>query len=114
MISCGAPNNHQSSVSYKKTIEAPVQVPEVVFNFRMLKIPNYKNPELKNSAPLTTLLLEFKAMHVERQCRIFIELWSDSIHILLWRNNGFLHSFRDFSKSNAFSKNLIRMKFISP
>ncbi len=52
-------------------------------------------------------------MNVERQHRIFIKTWSDSIHIALWRNDGFLQSFYDFSKSNAFSENLIRMEFIS-
>ncbi len=57
-------------------------------------------------------LLEYKAVNVKRQCRIFVEPWSDSIHIVLWRNDGFLHSFHDFSKSNAFRKNLIRMEFI--
>ncbi len=57
-------------------------------------------------------LLEYKAMNVERQHRIFIEPWSDSIHVALWRNDRFLHSFHDFSKSNAFRENLIRMKFI--
>ncbi len=51
-------------------------------------------------------------MNVERQHYIFIVLWSDSIHIALWRNDVFLLSFRNFSKSNAFSKNLIRTKFI--
>ncbi len=29
-----------------------------------------------------------------------------------WRNDEFLHSVRDFSKSNAFSENLIPAKFI--
>ncbi len=57
-------------------------------------------------------LLEYKATNVERQCRICIELWSDLIHVALWRNDGFLHSFHDFSKNNAFSENLIRTKFI--
>ncbi len=38
--------------------------------------------------------------------------WSDLIHITLWRNDGFLHLFYNFSKNNAFGKNLIRMKFI--
>ncbi len=32
--------------------------------------------------------------------------------LTLLRNNGFLHSFRNFWKSNAFSKNLIRTNFI--
>ncbi len=49
-------------------------------------------------------------MNVERQRRIFVEPWSDSIHIALW-SNGFLYSFHDFSKSNAFSKILIRTKY---
>ncbi len=57
-------------------------------------------------------LLEYKSANVKRQCRIFVKPWSDSIHIALWRNDGFLHSFHDFSKSNALSKNLIRMEFI--
>ncbi len=39
-------------------------------------------------------------------------VWYDSIHIDLRRNDGFLHLFRDFTESNAFSENLIRMKFI--
>ncbi len=56
-------------------------------------------------------LLRYKAMNVERQRCIFFELWSDSIHIALWRTDGFLHSFHDFSKTNAFSENLIRMTF---
>ncbi len=51
--------------------------------------------------------LKYKAMNVERQCGIFVEPWSDSIHIALWRNDGFLHSFHNFSKNNAFSENLI-------
>ncbi len=38
--------------------------------------------------------------------------WSDLIHITLWRNDGFLHSFHNFLKSNAFGENLIRTKFI--
>ncbi len=37
--------------------------------------------------------------------------WFNLIHVTLWRSNILLHSFRDFSKSNAFfSKNLIRKK----
>ncbi len=51
-------------------------------------------------------------MNVERLRRIFIEPWPDSIQIALWKHRGFLHSFHDFSKSNAFSENLTRMKFI--
>ncbi len=51
-------------------------------------------------------------MNKERECRIFVEPWFDSIHIALWRNDEFLHSFHDFSKSNVFSENLIRKKFI--
>ncbi len=54
----------------------------------------------------------YKAMNVERQHRIFIEQWSDSIHIALCWNDGFLHSFHDFWKSNAFRENLIRTEFI--
>ncbi len=51
-------------------------------------------------------------MNVERQHHIIIVLWSDLIHITLWRNDGFIHSFHNFSKCNAFSENLIRTKFI--
>ncbi len=58
-------------------------------------------------------LPEYKAMNVEGQHRIFIEPWSNSIYITLWKNDGFLHLFHDFSKSNAFSKNLIRTKLNS-
>ncbi len=35
-------------------------------------------------------LLEFKAINVEKQHRIFVEPWSDSVHIALWRNDEFL------------------------
>ncbi len=42
-------------------------------------------------------------MNVERQRRIFVEMWSDSIHISSWRNDGFLYSFHDFSKSEGLS-----------
>ncbi len=38
--------------------------------------------------------------------------WSDLIHITVWRNNEFLHSFRNLSKSNAFAKNLTRTMLI--
>ncbi len=38
--------------------------------------------------------------------------WSDLIQVTLWRNDGFLHSFCNFSKSNAFGENFIRTKFI--
>ncbi len=51
-------------------------------------------------------------MNVERQRSIFVEWWSDSRRIVLRRNNRFLHSFHDFSNSNAFSENFIRTKFI--
>ncbi len=51
-------------------------------------------------------------MNVKKQRCIFVEPLSDSIHIALSRNNGFLHLFRDFLKSNAFSENLVRIKFI--
>ncbi len=57
-------------------------------------------------------LLEYKAMNVGRQRRILIEPWSGSIRIALWKVDGFLHSFCDFSKSIAFIENLIRTKFI--
>ncbi len=50
-------------------------------------------------------------MNVERQRRIFVQLWPNSIHLALWRNYGFSHSFRDFSKSNAFNEKLIKMMF---
>ncbi len=57
-------------------------------------------------------LLEYKATDVERQRFIFVEPLSDSIHIALWRNYGFLHLFHDFSKNYAFSENLIKTNFI--
>ncbi len=38
--------------------------------------------------------------------------WSDLIRVTLWSNDGFLHSFCNFSKSNAFGKNFISTKFI--
>ncbi len=38
--------------------------------------------------------------------------WSDLIHVTLWRNYEFLHSFGNFSKSNAIGENFIRTKFI--
>ncbi len=60
---------------------------------------------------LNESFLEYKTMNVERQRPIFVEPQSDSIHIPLQRNDGFLHSFHDFWKSNVFSENLIRMKF---
>ncbi len=41
-----------------------------------------------------------------------IVLLSNSIRIALWRSDGFLHSFRDFSESMTSSENLIRTKFI--
>ncbi len=41
-----------------------------------------------------------------------VPAWPDLMHITLWRNYEFLHSFRNFSKSNALGKNLIRTKFI--
>ncbi len=54
-------------------------------------------------------LLEYKAVNVKLgNCACVIDL----IHITLWRNDGFLHSFCNFSKSNTFSKNFIRTKFI--
>ncbi len=62
---------------------------------------------------LNQSLLEYKAMNVERQRCIFVELWYDSMLIILWRNNGFLHVFHDFWKSNAFSKNFVRTKLFS-
>ncbi len=41
-----------------------------------------------------------------------VPVWSDLIYVTLWRNDGFLHSFCNFSKSNAFGKNFSRTKFI--
>ncbi len=41
-----------------------------------------------------------------------VPAWSDLIHVILWRNDGFFHSFCIFSKSNAFGENFIRTKFI--
>ncbi len=41
-----------------------------------------------------------------------VSMWSDLIHVTLWRNDGFLHSFCNFSKSNAFGENFLRTKFI--
>ncbi len=38
--------------------------------------------------------------------------WSDLIYVTIRRNDGFLHSFCNFSKSNAFGENFIRTKFI--
>ncbi len=51
-------------------------------------------------------------MNVEKQHRIFVEPWYDSIHTALWRNNRFWHLFHDFLRSNALSENLIRKKSI--
>ncbi len=39
--------------------------------------------------------------------------WSDLIHVTLWRNNGFLQLFCNFSKSDAFDENFIRTKSFS-
>ncbi len=39
-------------------------------------------------------------------------VWSDLLHVTLWRNDWFLHSFCNFLKSNAFGENFIRTKFI--
>ncbi len=41
-----------------------------------------------------------------------VPAWSNLIHVTLWRNDGFFHSFCPFSKSNAFGENFIRTKFI--
>ncbi len=41
-----------------------------------------------------------------------VPAWSDLIRVTLWRNNGFLLSFCNFSKSNAFGENFIGIKFI--
>ncbi len=38
--------------------------------------------------------------------------WSDLIRVTVLKNNGFLHSFCNFSKNNAFGENFIRTKFI--
>ncbi len=56
--------------------------------------------------------LEYKATNIERQRRIFVKPWSDSVHVALWINDRFLHSFHHFSKSNAFSENFISTKLI--
>ncbi len=52
---------------------------------------------------------EYKAMNVKLGTA---PAWSDLIHVTLWRNDGFLHLFFNFSKSNAFGENFIRTKFI--
>ncbi len=39
-------------------------------------------------------------------------MWSDLIHATLGRNDGFLYSFCNFSKSNTCGENFIRTKFI--
>ncbi len=54
-------------------------------------------------------LLEYKAMNVKLGNHAYV---SDLIHVTLWRNDGFLHSFCNFSKSNAFDENFLRTKFI--
>ncbi len=72
--------------------------------------PNFLKLSRKNGQNQS--LLEYKAMNVERQCRIFVKPWSDSILIALWRNDGLLDSFYNFSNSNRFRENLIRTKFI--
>ncbi len=41
-----------------------------------------------------------------------VTAWSNLIHVTLWGNDGFLQSFFNLSKINAFSKNLIKTKFI--
>ncbi len=41
-----------------------------------------------------------------------VPAWSDLIHVTLWRNYGFLHSFCNFSKSYVFGENFVRTKFI--
>ncbi len=41
-----------------------------------------------------------------------VSTWSDLIHVTLWRNDGFLHSFSNFSKNYAFGENFMRIKFI--
>ncbi len=38
--------------------------------------------------------------------------WSDLIHVTLRRNDGFLHSFFNFSRSDTFGQIFIRTKFI--
>ncbi len=76
------------------------------------KVPRGKTPPRGKIFDFYKSLLEYKAMNVERQHGIFVEPWSDSIHIPLQRNDGFLHSFHDFSRSSAFTKNVIRTKFI--
>ncbi len=54
-------------------------------------------------------LLEYKAWMWNLAT---VPAWSDLIHVILWRNDGFLHSYCNFSKSNAFSENFVRTKFI--
>ncbi len=39
-------------------------------------------------------------------------VWSDLIHVAIWRNDGFLCSFCNFSKSSTFGENFMRIKFI--
>ncbi len=50
-------------------------------------------------------LLEYKAMNVERQCRIFVEPWSDSIPIVL----SWLYTYR-FSHLDMFVHYFVRMQ----
>ncbi len=45
----------KASFLIKKKIEAPVKALEAIFNLMMLKTPNYKYPELKNSILFTAL-----------------------------------------------------------
>ncbi len=77
-----------------------------------IKNQNHRENFLLSSYVSQQSLLEYKAMNAERQRRIFVEPWSDSIHIASWRNDGFLYSFHDFSKNSAFREILIRTKFI--
>ncbi len=43
---------------------------------------------------------------------VTVPAWSDLILVTLWRNDGFLHLFCNFSKSNVFDENFMRTKFI--
>ncbi len=54
-------------------------------------------------------LLEYKARNVKLAA---MSVWSDLIHVTLWRNDGSSHSFSNFSRSTAFGENFIGTKFI--
>ncbi len=63
---------------------------------------NTVDSKYRRSKPLMKLTLCRSNFHAARH----------SVVAPLWRNNGFLHSSRNFSKSNAFSENLMKTKFI--